>query len=94
MKSTVSHPFAASLVLAATLLSSSARAADAELAAKAQAILKANCSRYHGLEAPAKGGFNYVLDRDKLVARKGYSLPESLCIPRPCRVEVRSELPQ
>ena len=69
MKSTVSHPLAASLILTVTLLSSFARAADAELAAKAQAILKANCSRCHGQETPAKGGFNYVLDRDKLVAR-------------------------
>src|SRR5438445_13664959 len=47
-----------------------AAAADMTLAVKAQAILKANCSRCHGQEGPAKGKFDYVLDRDKLVARK------------------------
>ncbi len=69
MKSTPWHAFAASLILAATLLSSPIRAADADLAARAQAILKANCARCHGFESPAKGGLNYILDRDKLVAR-------------------------
>jgi hypothetical protein len=41
-----------------------------ELAHKAQAILKANCHRCHGQEGAVEGGLNYILDRDKLVARK------------------------
>jgi WD40 repeat protein/mono/diheme cytochrome c family protein len=40
-----------------------------DLAARALAILKANCARCHGPERPAKGGMDYILDRDKLVAR-------------------------
>ncbi len=41
-----------------------------ELAHRAQAILKANCHRCHGQEGAVEGGLNYILDRDKLVARK------------------------
>src|SRR3954454_7184699 len=40
------------------------------LAARAQAILKANCYRCHGQEGAVEGGMNYVLDRDKLLARR------------------------
>jgi WD40 repeat protein/mono/diheme cytochrome c family protein len=60
----------AAYVLVLALASQSASAAGTELAVKAQAILKANCSRCHGQESPAKGKFDYVLDRDKLVLRK------------------------
>jgi mono/diheme cytochrome c family protein len=42
----------------------------AELAHKAQAILKANCHRCHGRDGAVEGGMNYILDRDKLIARK------------------------
>jgi len=41
-----------------------------ELAQKAQAILKTNCHRCHGQEGAVEGGMNFILDRDKLVARK------------------------
>jgi mono/diheme cytochrome c family protein len=41
-----------------------------ELARQAQQILTAHCYRCHGEKGAAEGGFNYVLDRDKLVARK------------------------
>ncbi len=41
-----------------------------ELAHKAQAILKANCHRCHGQDGTVEGGMNFILDRDKLVARK------------------------
>lgn len=41
-----------------------------QLALKAQAVLKANCHRCHGQEGSVEGGLNYILDRDKLVARK------------------------
>ena len=42
---------------------------NADLPARAQAILKAHCYRCHGQNGVAKGKFGYVLDRDKLVAR-------------------------
>ena len=42
----------------------------AELAHKVQAILKANCHRCHGRDGAVEGGLNYILDRDKLIARK------------------------
>jgi mono/diheme cytochrome c family protein len=38
-------------------------------AIKAQAVLKAYCARCHGENGSAKGGFGYILDRDKLIAR-------------------------
>src|SRR5262249_13327669 len=41
-----------------------------DLAAKAQAVLKAHCQRCHGQPGTAKGGLFYILDRDTLVARK------------------------
>jgi hypothetical protein len=42
----------------------------ADLAEKARASLRANCHRCHGREGAVEGGMNYVLDRDKLIARK------------------------
>lgn len=42
----------------------------AQVAQQAHAILKANCYRCHGQDGAVEGGFNYILDRDKLVARK------------------------
>jgi WD40 repeat protein/mono/diheme cytochrome c family protein len=63
----------AGLVLGILVLGSqSAQAADtpAELAHKAQAVLKTHCHRCHGKNGSLEGGFNYVLDRDKLVTRK------------------------
>jgi dipeptidyl aminopeptidase/acylaminoacyl peptidase len=44
--------------------------APADLAVKAQAVLKAYCHRCHGQEGAVEGGMNFILDRDKLVARK------------------------
>ncbi len=41
-----------------------------DLAKKAQAIFKANCHRCHGKEGAAEGGFNYILNLEKLVASK------------------------
>jgi mono/diheme cytochrome c family protein len=40
------------------------------LAARAQAILKTNCYRCHGDNGASEGGFNYVLERQRLVERK------------------------
>jgi mono/diheme cytochrome c family protein len=39
------------------------------LAAQAGAILKTNCHRCHGQDGAMEGGFNYVLDRQRLVER-------------------------
>jgi mono/diheme cytochrome c family protein/DNA-binding beta-propeller fold protein YncE len=44
-------------------------AADAELAAKARAVLKTHCYRCHGLDGAAEGGFNTAQDRRRLVER-------------------------
>ncbi len=53
------------------LVGSAARADDGTtLAKKAKGILDANCHRCHGKDGAIEGGFNYILDRDKLVARK------------------------
>lgn len=41
---------------------------DANLAQRAQAILKSYCHRCHGQDGAAKGGFEYVLDRTRLLA--------------------------
>jgi mono/diheme cytochrome c family protein len=46
-----------------------AAAAETDLAAKARSVLETNCHRCHGREGTAKGGMDYVLDRDRLVAR-------------------------
>jgi hypothetical protein len=51
------------------LLSALARAEPPPLAVRARAVLEANCHRCHGRDARAKGGFGYVLDRERLVAR-------------------------
>jgi WD40 repeat protein/mono/diheme cytochrome c family protein len=51
-------------------IATTVRADDsAALAKKAKAVLDANCHRCHGQDGNIEGGFNYVLDRDKLVAR-------------------------
>jgi mono/diheme cytochrome c family protein len=41
----------------------------AELARKARAVLEANCHRCHGKDGAVEGGFNYVVDLDRLLAR-------------------------
>jgi WD40 repeat protein len=57
-------------MVTAAVLVGGASAADPGLARNAEAILKANCYRCHGQEGAVEGGFNYVLDRATLVARK------------------------
>ena len=65
-------PAAIAYALLAFLLAASAAPADPPpgLAAKAREVLKANCYRCHGQDGAVEGGFNYVLDRDKLVAAR------------------------
>jgi mono/diheme cytochrome c family protein len=43
---------------------------EARLAQRAREILTKHCYRCHGDNGAAEGGFNYLLDRDKLLARK------------------------
>jgi WD40 repeat protein/mono/diheme cytochrome c family protein len=57
------------LVGLAAVLPAGAAEAPADLARKAEAILRANCYRCHGQDGAIEGGLNYVLDRAKLVAR-------------------------
>jgi mono/diheme cytochrome c family protein len=58
------------LLLALCLLTGTGvRAGEAPLAGQARAVLERYCQRCHGQGGPAKGGFDYVLDRDRLVAR-------------------------
>jgi hypothetical protein len=45
-------------------------AAGPGLARQALDILSTHCYRCHGKDGAAEGGLNYILDRDKLVARK------------------------
>src|SRR5262245_22584003 len=44
--------------------------ADATLARRAHAVLTSHCYRCHGKDGAIEGGLNYILDRDKLVARR------------------------
>src|SRR5436190_21292170 len=58
------------LAVLGVLLVSQARAAEAPLAGKAQAILEKYCHQCHGKSGTRpKGGFGYVLDREQLVGR-------------------------
>jgi WD40 repeat protein len=57
--------------IALLLLAPGVRAAEpAELARQAHAMLEKHCHRCHGQDGAVEGGFNYILERDKLVARK------------------------
>jgi mono/diheme cytochrome c family protein len=62
-------PSAVRLALPVLLLAAgTAGAADADLAARARAVLDEYCHRCHGKDGNAKGGFGFVLDRDRLVS--------------------------
>src|SRR4051794_6762626 len=58
------------LALTALAGAGAARAAGGEAAGKAEAVLRAHCHRCHGEGGSVEGGLNYVLDRDRLVARR------------------------
>ena len=60
------------VTLVVFLASAAVAAADdgGAAARQAEAILKANCYRCHGKDGSLEGGMNYILDRDKLIARK------------------------
>jgi WD40 repeat protein len=56
-------------VFACLAIANPARSAD-PLAARALAVLDSHCHRCHGKDGAVEGGMNFILDRDKLVARK------------------------
>jgi tetratricopeptide (TPR) repeat protein/mono/diheme cytochrome c family protein len=58
------------VVLSLTPGTQAAEPEDALLGKQVQAILKANCHRCHGHDGANEGGFNFVLDRQRLVNRK------------------------
>jgi WD40 repeat protein len=58
------------IVLIICLAASGPSRAEDPLAARALAILDANCHRCHGKDGAIEGGMNFILDRDKLVARR------------------------
>jgi mono/diheme cytochrome c family protein len=59
------------LLMAIFVGSGTLRAADSNpLAVQARAVLDVHCHRCHGENGVAEGGLNYILDLDKLVARK------------------------
>jgi WD40 repeat protein len=57
------------MLLTCLVVAGPAQAAD-PLAARALAVLDAHCHRCHGKDGAIEGGMNFILDRDKLVARK------------------------
>ncbi len=46
------------------------RAEPPAIAVKAEAVLRKNCASCHGPGGKSKGGFGYVLDRERLIARQ------------------------
>lgn len=57
-------------VLSALLFATSASAEVPADAREARAVLEKHCYRCHGEKGAAEGGMNFVLDRDKLVAKR------------------------
>ena len=54
---------------AAALLLGTARAEEPRAAEKVRSVLVTHCGACHGPGGSAKGGFNYLLDRERLVSR-------------------------
>jgi hypothetical protein len=57
-------------LLALLLVSPILRADPPPIAVKAEALLRQHCASCHGPAGKAKGGFGYVLDRERLLARQ------------------------
>jgi mono/diheme cytochrome c family protein len=70
MRTTVHGILAGLTALAFGLTAAAAEGDQADLAKKALAVLKTNCYRCHGDNGAAEGGFNYVIDRQRLLERK------------------------
>jgi cytochrome c5 len=51
-------------------LAAAPRAAADELAARVRTILETNCHRCHGKDGTNEGGFDYILDVKKMIARR------------------------
>jgi WD40 repeat protein/mono/diheme cytochrome c family protein len=69
MRSRAPRPRAGLPAFVLLLLAAAPAAADG-LATKAHAVLRTYCYRCHGQGGTAKGGMNFILDRDRLLARK------------------------
>jgi mono/diheme cytochrome c family protein len=67
MRRTAIRLFAACLTLAS--VAEACAAGPESLAESARAVLEKHCAACHGSPGTAKGGFGYVLDRNRLVAR-------------------------
>lgn len=68
----IAAPTCLAWLLVAGALSAEAPPAPspADLAARATAVLRTHCYRCHGQDGAVEGGLNYLLDRDRLVARR------------------------
>ena len=70
MQRRVASRFVCGLIVSVLLLSSVARAEDSRTAAeKVRVVLATNCGACHGPGGNGKGGFNFLLDRERLVSR-------------------------
>ncbi|MFO0881166.1 MAG: c-type cytochrome domain-containing protein [Gemmataceae bacterium] len=58
------------LLLPGTLTAAAPPSAGGSLAGRARAVLQTHCHRCHGQDGTVEGGLNYVLDRDRLIARR------------------------
>jgi hypothetical protein len=58
------------LVLSLCAADGQATDKDSELARQARQVLKTYCHRCHGQDGTVEGGMSYILDRERLVARK------------------------
>ena len=70
MQRRVASRIACGLIVTMLMLISTARAEDSSTAAeKVRAVLTANCGSCHGPGGSGKGGFSFLLDRERLVNR-------------------------
>jgi tetratricopeptide (TPR) repeat protein len=64
------YPWVGALLTAGSMSVSAAEPDPQALAAKTQALFKTYCYRCHGQNGANEGGFNYILDRQRLVQRR------------------------
>ena len=69
MQGTIRHCIAWGILLVFVLGTSPLLAAEEDLTIQARAILQTHCGGCHAADGKAKGGFDYVLDRERLVNR-------------------------
>src|SRR5688572_26259863 len=64
------HLILCAAVMGGSLSGAAAEPSSEELARKARELFTAHCYRCHGKEGANEGGFNYVLDRQRLLQRR------------------------